>query len=45
MDALEPSQGMLEILKQKNIYKNVLCEAYHPDKPLSIEKGLILYNF
>ncbi|XP_072024788.1 methyltransferase-like protein 27 [Amphiura filiformis] len=37
IDALEPSQGMLDIAKIKNIYKHIYCAAFQSDKQLDIQ--------
>jgi hypothetical protein len=39
-DALEPSSGMLDIAKQKGLYRNYICEAIS-EEPLDIPSGKI----
>ncbi|XP_072022422.1 methyltransferase-like protein 27 [Amphiura filiformis] len=37
IDALEPSQGMLDIAKLKNIYKQLYCAGFQSDKQVDIQ--------
>lgn len=38
LDALDPSQGMLDIAQEKGIYRNYLCDAIGKE-PLKIPAG------
>lgn len=38
LDALDPSQGMLDIAQEKGIYRNYICDAIGKE-PLKIPAG------
>lgn len=38
LDALDPSQGMLDIAEEKGIYRNYICDAIGKE-PLKIPAG------
>lgn len=40
LDALDPSQGMLDIAQEKGIYRNYICDAIGKE-PLKIPAGKI----
>jgi hypothetical protein len=40
VDGLEPSEGMLEIAKKKNAYKNYFLEGIDAVKPTTLPEGL-----
>ena len=39
IDALEPSEGMLNQAKAKGFYSNYFMECIHADKPTSLNEG------
>ena len=39
MDALDPSAGMLEHARSRNIYKNITVDSIYPEKNNSVEDG------
>lgn len=44
-DALDPSEGMLEIAKEKGLYRNYICEAIGKGQlnlPAGISKNVVL---
>ena len=41
IDGLEPSAGMVEVSKRKNIYQNYFVEPVLADKPTSLAEGSI----
>lgn len=41
LDALDPSQGMLDIAEEKGIYRNYICDAIGKE-PLKIPAGKTL---
>ena len=45
LDAVDASSQMLEVAKQKNIYKRIICDYLGPNK-LDIEDGMIsIYSY
>lgn len=38
-DALEPSQGMLDVAKEKGLYRNYICEAIGKEQ-LNLPAGI-----
>ena len=40
MDALEPAKGMLDVAKEKGVYKNLLLEGISRDKKTSAPDGM-----
>lgn len=44
-DALDPSEGMLEIAKEKGLYRNYICKAIDKGQlnlPAGISKNVVL---
>lgn len=39
-DALEPSQGMLDVAKEKGLYRNYICEAIGKEQ-LNLPAGIL----